>query len=363
MTPSNHRLLTRFSDLGDTIVDAVPAAELAPGQARLRVDRFALTTNNISYAAFGDSIGYWRVFPTGVDGYGHMPVWGYADVAESRAAGVAEGARVWGYLPIADELIVTADKVTRYSFTDSAPHRRAVPAVYSRYTLCGSDPYYRPEMEGVAAIYRPLFVTSYTAVDFLRENAFFGARRILVSSASSKTAYGIAWCLEGAGVPVVGLTGARNRDFVAGLGCYDEVLDYDELERIDPGLPTLYVDLASEPALRGRVHRHFGEALVYDCLVGATQSADLTGGGGLPGPAPRFFFAAERLDRHKEQGTLRAFLDRFETDQLAFYRRSVDPARPWIRLVEEPGLEAAARVVRDLADGRSDPAVGHLIRL
>lgn len=363
MSPSNQRLLTCYADFGKTLVDAVPTAELAEGEVRLKIDRFGLTTNNISYAVFGDSIGYWQVFPTARVGYGHMPVWGYADVAESRATGIAQGARVWGYLPMAGELTVQADKVTRYSFVDAAPHRQAVPQVYSRYTFCSEDPFYRAELEGVATIYRPLFVTSYTAVDFLRENQFFGARRILVSSASSKTAYGIASCLEGDDIPVVGMTGARNREFVAGLGCYDTVLGYDELEQISPGEPTLYIDLASDPRLRERVHYHFGDTLAYDCLVGATQGTSLSHGPDLPGPPPRFFFTAERLDRHRKQGTLRAFLNRFETDQLAFYERAVSPEHPWIRLVEQQGLEAAGRIVRELADGRGGPGLGHIVRL
>ena len=40
------------------IVDAPPAV-LQPGEARLRVHRFALTANNITYAVFGDMMQYW----------------------------------------------------------------------------------------------------------------------------------------------------------------------------------------------------------------------------------------------------------------------------------------------------------------
>ncbi len=38
--------------------------DLAPGQALLRVDAFALTTNNITYAVMGDALRYWDFFPT-----------------------------------------------------------------------------------------------------------------------------------------------------------------------------------------------------------------------------------------------------------------------------------------------------------
>ncbi|WP_420479778.1 DUF2855 family protein [Brevundimonas sp. FT23028] len=365
MSDANHRLMTRKADLGDTLRAAIPAGEaLAEGEVLLALDRFSLTTNNITYAAYGDAIGYWKVFPTGEPDYGLMPVWGFADVTASRAGGVTEGARVFGYFPMADTLRVQADKVSRGGFADASPWRKAVPDIYNRYVLCAADRHYDPALENSEAIFRPLFVTSYTAVDFLRDAAFFGAKRIVVSSASSKTAYGAAWCLEQDDLEVVALTGARNRAFVEGLGCYDAVLDYDALETTAADVPTLYLDLAGDAALRRRVHAHFGDQLVYDCLVGSTQSDGFTADDpGLVGPRPIFFFAATCLDQHRERGTLHAFYERFLTDQKTFFRRVIDPASPWIRIVEHSGLGAAATVVRALADGVSDPAEGAIVRI
>lgn len=365
MSDLNHRLTTSKADLGETRLEPRPTpAPLVEGEVLLGLDRFSLTTNNITYAAYGDAIGYWKVFPTGVDGYGLMPVWGFADVLESRAEGVEVGARVFGYFPMADTLLVQAEKVSRGGFADASPWRKAVPDIYNRYVLCAADRHYDPALENSEALFRPLFVTSYTAVDFLRDKAFFGARQIVVSSASSKTAYGAAWCLEPDEVRVVALTGARNRAFVEGLNSYDAVHGYDEIEALPADVPTLYLDLAGDPALRKRVHDHFGAALVYDCLVGSTQSDsfqldDPT----LKGPKPEFFFAATCLDAHRERGTLHAFYERFLNDQKTFFARVVDPASPWITIVEHQGLEGAAAVVRALADGKADAAEGAIVRL
>jgi hypothetical protein len=69
------------------------AAPLANGQVRLRVGPFALTSNNITYAAFGDAMRYWDFFPTGDSATGCIPVWGFATVSESLADGVDEGER------------------------------------------------------------------------------------------------------------------------------------------------------------------------------------------------------------------------------------------------------------------------------
>ena len=363
MSDRDTRLLTRKSDLGDTLLEPLPRApDLAEGEVDLALDLFSLTTNNITYAAFGDSIGYWKVFPTGRDDLGHMPVWGFADVVASRAEGVEIGARVFGYFPIAGLLRVQAGKVSRGGFADLSPWRAAVPDIYNRYVLCAGDAHYDPALEPSEALFRPLFVTSYTAVEFLRDRDFFGAKQIVVSSASSKTAYGSAWALERDDVRVLAVTGARNRAFVEGLGAYDAVVDYGQIDQLPTGVPTVYLDLSGDPALRARIHARFGDDLVYDCLVGATQTDGFTIDPALSGPKPVFFFAATVLDAHRERGTLRAFYERFFADQTAFFARVVDPASPWIRIVEGDGFEAAARVIRDLADGRSDPAEGHLIR-
>jgi hypothetical protein len=364
MSDLNRRLMTRKSDLGETLMDAVDAPEPGEGEVVLALDRFSLTTNNITYAAYGDSIGYWKVFPTGRDDYGLMPVWGFADVVASRAEGIAVGARVFGYFPMADTLVVQAEKISKGGFADAAPWRKAVPDIYNRYVLCAADANYDAALENPEALFRPLFITSYTAVDFLREHDFFGAKQVVVSSASSKTAYGAAWCMAGDDVRLLALTGARNRAFVEGLGAYQAVYGYDEIERLPTGVPTLYLDLAGDPELRRRVHARFGADLTYDCLVGSTQGdAFPTDDPELVGPKPEFFFAATCLDAHRERGTLRAFYERFFADQRAFFERVVDPAAPWIRIVEHQGLDAAAKVVRALADGVSDAAEGAVVRL
>jgi hypothetical protein len=95
------RLLTGKTALSESKIDHAPLAPLAEGEVRLKVDRVAVTTNNVTYAVFGDAMQYWNFFPTGSDGWGHVPVWGFADVVESRVPGVEPGERFYGYFPIA----------------------------------------------------------------------------------------------------------------------------------------------------------------------------------------------------------------------------------------------------------------------
>src|SRR5690606_39606561 len=137
MSDLNRRLMSRKSDPGETLMGSLAVPEPADGEVVLALDRFSLTTNNITYAAYGDAIGYWRVFPTGRDDYGLMPVWGFADVAASRAPGIAVGARVFGFFPMADTLVVQAEEVGPRGLADAGPWRQAVPELHDPSRLCG----------------------------------------------------------------------------------------------------------------------------------------------------------------------------------------------------------------------------------
>ncbi len=284
---------------------AAPASRpLAEGEARLRIDRFALTANNVTYAAFGEAMKYWQFFPTGDDDWGCVPVWGFAEVVESRAEAVAPGERLYGYLPMGTHLVVAPARVSGHGFVDDSAHRRALPAVYNRLLRCAADPGYDAAREAQQALLQPLFTTSYLIDDFLAEQGFFGARRVLLSSASSKTACGTAFCLAqrrgGAGsVQVIGLSSPANRGFAASLGCYDEVIEYDALATLDATVPTVYVDFAGNAALRRAVHEHFGRQLLYSGSVGGTHWEALGAGAGLPGPRPVLFFAPAQFARRR----------------------------------------------------------------
>src|SRR5205085_9521513 len=99
-----------LDDLHRCRVVEMQRRELEAGEARLEVERFGLTANNITYAKFGEAMSYWRFFPAD-EGWGHMPVWGFARVSESSDAMLEEGTRYYGYLPPASELIVTPQRV------------------------------------------------------------------------------------------------------------------------------------------------------------------------------------------------------------------------------------------------------------
>ena len=120
---STTTLQVRKDKLTETRLVTTEDAPLAPGQVRVRVEHFALTSNNITYAAFGDAMSYWQFWPTGEDGWGIVPVWGFAAVVQSLHPGVAVGERLYGYWPMADSALLQPGRLTAAGFSDAAPHR------------------------------------------------------------------------------------------------------------------------------------------------------------------------------------------------------------------------------------------------
>ncbi|MBX7250260.1 MAG: DUF2855 family protein [Caulobacteraceae bacterium] len=361
--PAIARLLTRKGSVGTTERDETPARMLRPGEVLMKLDRFSITTNNITYAAFGDAMDYWKFFPTGRDGLGHMPVWGFAHVAASTVDGVAPGESFYGYWPIADHFVIQPTRVTERGLYDGAPHRQALVSAYNFYTRCSTDPVWKPGLEDLLALYRPLFLTSFLNADFLEDNGFFGARRVVVSSASSKTAYGAAFEMAGKGLELAALTSPRNLAFTRALGLYDRVAPYADLEQLPADAPTLYLDYSGDAELRGRVHRHFGPALVYDCFVGSAQSTAFIADADLPGPKPQFFFAALQVKKRNADWGPLEMNRRFGEAQSRFFTRAGQAGAEWVRIRESRGLDAAAQIIADLYAGRADPLDGHIVVL
>src|SRR5687767_6793437 len=141
-------------DLTRTALLDTPVPEVSEGQALLRVDRVGVTANNVTYAVLGESFRYWEFFPAG-PGWGLVPLWGFAEVAASRAEGVEVGTRVYGYLPPAGHLLVQPERADARGFRDATEHRTSLPSPYNAYALATGDAAYEAEREDLQVLFRP----------------------------------------------------------------------------------------------------------------------------------------------------------------------------------------------------------------
>jgi len=107
---ANTTLQVRKDRLAEARLATADDTPLAAGQVRVRVDAFALTANNVTYAAFGEAMHYWQFFPAREEGWGIVPVWGFGTVVQSLHPGVAVGERLWGYWPMAASASTTTQR-------------------------------------------------------------------------------------------------------------------------------------------------------------------------------------------------------------------------------------------------------------
>ena len=334
---------------------------LAGGQLLLAVDAFALTSNNVTYAVFGDTMAYWKFFPSEGD-WGRVPVWGFGDVVRSRHDAVPAGERLYGYFPMSTHLVVQADRVTDASWVDAAPHRQALPPVYNQYLRVAHDPSYDRRSEDRQMLFRPLFTTAFLLDDLLDDRGFFGADTVLLGSASSKTALGLAFLLSRnrrSRCRVVGLTSRAHAGFVERVGLYDRVVPYDEIGSFPADSPAVLVDMAGSGKVLAAVHGRFGDRLKHSCLVGATHWEAPRAMEALPGPQPEFFFAPDRVrQRTRDWGG-----DGLQTRVGASWGQFVEAADGWIKVVRRSGAAAVEEAYREVLDGRASPDRGYVLSL
>ena len=341
------------------IVDA-PLSLLGEGEVRLRVESFSVTANNVTYAVVGDAFGYWNFFP-GEGSWGIVPMWGHAVVEASNHPAVAVGERVYGYLPMATHLDVLPVGVTPAGFSDGTAHRQPMSPIYNQYSRLAADPEHDPAGEAERMIFGPLFKTGFLIEAMFRREGWFGAARVVMTSASSKTAMALASVAREKSPDIrrIGLTSASNVAFVRAGGFYDEVLAYDEVATLEHE-PSVSVDFAGSAAVLHALHTALGESLRYSCTVGATHVGAGFGrdNGPIPGPTPTLFFAPDHaVAAIKELGP-----KAFGESVAASWKSFLGEATGAVAVDERDGLVAAKEAFAATLAGTADPAVGIIIR-
>jgi hypothetical protein len=295
----------------------------------VRVDRFALTANNVTYGAMGDQLSYWSFFPSSEEGWGRVPVWGIGEVLET-------GETVYGYFPMSSRVTMELDEW----LVERSAHRAELPAVYNRYMRVPPDTPHLDEM----LLLRPLFGTSFLLSDFLAGDS----GTVVLGSASSKTAYGLAFLLDR---PVVGLTSTGNREFVESLGVYDRVLAYEDVEALR-GETVDYVDMSGDGEVRDALH--VAADVRRSVAVGATHWERVGGASDA-----EFFFAPTHIERLTEQLGREELQRRMGVAWSALMERVGD----WMEIRRGSGPDDVQRVWRALVDGEADPRRGHVVTL
>tara|TARA_R110000787_G_scaffold15088_49_gene46642 strand:- start:1675 stop:2760 length:1086 start_codon:yes stop_codon:yes gene_type:complete len=336
-----------------------PLAEARENQLLLKVDRFALTANNITYAAYGDILGYWMFYPC-AEGWGQIPVWGYADVIQSGVEGVAVGERLFGYWPMASHAMLTPKSVDQGTIVEGAEARQQLNPFYNRYSRCSADPLHNADDEDWHSIFRPLGLTAFLMNQYLADRGSWGAEDIVLASASSKTAIGMAHFLRERGeTRQIGLTSSANLEFVKSLDLYDDVVEYSDIASLPQDQPSLFIDMAGDATVQTSVHEHFGAHLKHSITVGGTHWTAIRPGLPLPGPTPEFFFAPDHIVSRMSAWGAEAFQQRFNTAWASLLPR----VQTGISLARQQGPAAVEDVYRAFLDGSAAANRGYILQI
>lgn len=352
-----YQLIVNRKDFHDFRISKTSPDSLEDGQILVEIKQFAFTSNNITYAAVGEKVGYWNFFPVSEE-EGIIPVWGFADVVESKSDEISVGERFYGYYPMASHVVLVPTDIKNGNFTDSTPHRTALPQIYNHYVNTKLDHGYSVEGEAFQSIFRPLFTTSFLIEDLFFDNNFFGSKNIILTSASSKTAIGLAFLLkqrkDDHDIEIIGLTSSQHVDFVTKLGFYDKVYTYDSLDKIEFEKSTI-VDFSGNNQTQSELQEKLGDQLLYNCLVGMVDWQNR----GKAASNGTFFFAPSQATKRLKEWGPKVFQEKLAKTWLSFTKN----AENWMTIKETNSTEDLGDLYIEMLDGNVDPSVGHIVKI
>lgn len=335
------------------------SSELSENEVLFKVDRQALTANNISYASAGDMLDYWGFFPTD-EGWGRIPGMGWGEVIASAHPDVALGERTWGFYPYSTHHKILAGKISSDSFSDVSKHRANHAPIYTQFDRSSTNPIYEKTREDQDSLLRGLFLTSWLVEDLIDMNKSFASEACLITSASSKTSIALAHCVKERGkLSSIGITSPGNVAFCKSLGCYDQVLTYNDISKINASLAVVMVDMAGNAEVISKLHHHYGDNMKYSCRIGATHFDKMGSSKNLPGAKPVFFFApSHREARSAELGT-EAFTKKM-WEAFASFREFCDS---WITVEHSYGADSVAQTYQSVLKGKANPSTGQIVSM
>ena len=361
-------LQTLKTDLKKTrIVTQQLGNDIDENQVLLKIERFSFTANNVTYGVAGDAIGYWQFFPPTENlnnEWGCIPMWGFAEVVSSNNDDIKNGERIFGYFPPANNLLVNPIKISLQSFVDGKEHRKELPPVYNNYVRLNGEENYDSSMDNVRALLFPLHITAFCLCDALEEQAYEGASQVIIISASSKTGIGLAQGLaDNADSPkIVGLTSRNNTNFLEGLGCYDEVISYDQLEKINNQDLSVMVDMSGNQEILSSIQDSLGNNMVKCLTVGMTHWNK----GGTVEDAlaeaelqdrTEFFFAPSHIQKRNSDWGVEGYNKRTSI----FMSKRAEQSREWMQIKEISGLDKFIQTYQEIVSGDIKPNEGIIV--
>ena len=263
-------------------------------------------------------------------------------------------------------LTLKPTKVTNQSFSDGRNHRRELPPVYNNYVRLSGEENYDNKMDNIRALLFPLHITSFCLCDTLQNESYLGASQVIIISASSKTAIGLAQGLadEDQAPKIIGLTSSNNINFVENLGCYDEVISYDQLDIVNSNNPSVMVDMAGNREILGTLHEFLGDNMLKCFTVGMTHWDNKTTAEDALGQLmirdrTEFFFAPSHIQKRiSDWGS-----ESYNKKTASFMASRATQSQDWMQVKEISGLEDFLGTYNEVVAGNINPNEGIIVVL
>ncbi len=363
------QLQTLKNDLSKTRIVQTKNPEIEAEEISVSIESFAFTSNNVTYGVAGNTIGYWQFFKTTEDAnneWGCIPVWGFAKIIKSNVDELIVGERLFGYFPPGDILNLKPIKVTNQGFADGKEHRKDLPAVYNNYLRLSGDANYDSSIDNIRSLLFPLHITSFCICDALQDEAYFGGDQIIIVSASSKTAIGLAQGLKetSSALSIIGLTSQKNLGFVKNLGCYDEVITYDHLSNVNFNLKSVMVDMAGSREILGTLHCSLADNMLKCLTVGMTHwdnevTAEDALGQAMLRERTEFFFAPAHIQKRVTDWGYEGYNQKTNDFMKARSNQSID----WMQVKKINGLKNFISTYEKFVSGDINPNEGIIVEL
>lgn len=260
---------------------------------------------------------------------------------------------------MADRFVAEPGKITEHGFRDMASHRQANAAIYNNYDFISKNARIKPGMDYLPII-RPLFTTSYLLYHFFNDNQSFGAKQVILTSASSKTAMAMAAVLKDhqseMGIKIIGTTSSGNKSFVESTGFYDEVYSYNDVDQIK-NISTSVADFSGNKQFLLQLDEFLGDELKFISAIGLTDWESNND------PAPvakaKFFFAPTYAQEKFNQWGVAEGTRMIQKAMMKF----IAQVAPMIQLNRQKDLDSLKQHFDDMVKGNVNPKEGLLINL
>jgi len=364
MSKKNSIFQTNKQDHSTSRITEQRQEQLKQNQILVDVEKFAFTSNNITYAVLGEMVKYWEFFPVkgqGESNWGVIPVWGYARIVESKLDDLPVGSRFFGYFPPAESLLMAPQNINPNGFIDGSEHRESLPAGYNFYYQANDHEVINQQEENEHMMFYPLFVTAFCLHSMLKEKGWYDAEQILIISASSKTSIGLAYALrEDRDAPMtIGLTSTKNLNFVRSSELYDKSVSYEGFEKIDANKKTVIIDMSGNTIVLKNLHLHLGDNMCFTSNVGITHWRNLDRVDGIIRERSEMFFApAYMASLIKKYGK-----NEYGQRTSEFVKSTSKKIREWMHFREVDGLNGLEEIYGSVCSGDLLPNEGLIIKI